>query len=209
VPTIAFRGGSLGSSIPGTISWPAAADTVAYRLQLQVDNGAWRDVPIPTPTATSLATTFLVGHSYRVRLGNKLAAGVWSAWAYSAAIPVGLYEETASQIAYAGSWMRVARSGASGGYVRLATSSTAVATATFRARAFAWIAPLGPTLGSATIYLDGALVGSVDLYRASASTRRIVYVASWPTSRRHVLEIHVSGTTGHPEIDLDAIAVAG
>jgi nitrous oxidase accessory protein NosD len=209
VPTIAFRGGSLGSSIPGTISWPAAADTVAYRLQLQVDNGAWRDVPIPTPTATSLATTFLVGHSYRVRLGNKLAAGVWSAWAYSPAIPVGLYEETASQIAYAGSWTRVARSGASGGYVRLATSSTAVATATFRARAFAWIAPLGPTLGSATIYLDGALVGSVDLYRASASTRRIVYVASWPTSRRHVLEIHVSGTTGHPEIDLDAIAVAG
>jgi parallel beta-helix repeat protein len=208
-PTLSFRGGSLGSSMPGRISWPAVPNAVAYRLQVRLDNGAWQSLALASPTATSVDSTFLVGHWYRLRLGTQFPSTAWSAWRYTAAIPVAAYQENASQLGYVGAWTRVARGGASGGYLSYATSSTARAKVTFTGRAVAWIAPLGPTFGSATVYLDGQLVGTVNLNRASVGSRQIVYAASWSGSGAHVLEIRVSATAGHPEIDVDAIAVAG
>jgi hypothetical protein len=182
---------------------------VAYRLHVQVDGGPWRGVALPSPTATSVDTTFAVGHAYRLRLSVALAAKIWSGWRYSSSLPVRLYQETDSLLTYSGTWARVARNGASGGYVRYATGSTAVAKVTFTGRAVAWISPLGPSLGSARVYIDGTSVGTVDLNRATSSVQRIVYAASWSTAAAHVLEIHVLATARHPEIDVDAIAVAG
>jgi nitrous oxidase accessory protein NosD len=89
-PRMSFRTGGVGTTAPGTISWPATADVVAYRLQLQLDGGAWQTVALPAPTATSVDTTFLVGHSYRLRLRLQLAAGIWSAWRYSSSVTVKL-----------------------------------------------------------------------------------------------------------------------
>ena len=208
-PTLSFRGGSLGSSVPGRISWPAVPNAVAYRLQVRMDNGAWQPLALPNPNSTFVDSTFAVGHWYRLRLGTQFASTVWSAWRYTAAIPVAVYQEDASQLSYVGAWTRAARSGASGGSVSYATSATARAKVTFTGRAIAWIAPLGPTFGSASVYVDGTLVGTVNLNRPSVGSRQIVYATSWSSSGPHVLEIRVSATSAHPEVDVDAIAVVG
>lgn len=92
--------------------------------------------------------------------------------------------------------------------MRYATGSTAVAKVTFTGRAVAWISPLGPSLGSARLYLDGTSVATIDLNRAASAVRQVVYAASWPTAGTRVLEIRVLATAHHPEVDVDAIAIA-
>ena len=48
-PAISFRGGTVGTTAPGRYSWPASASAVAYRLQVQVDGGAWQNIALPEP----------------------------------------------------------------------------------------------------------------------------------------------------------------
>ena len=207
-PAISFRGGTVGTTVPGRYSWPASAGAVAYRLQVQVDGGAWQNIALPTPTATSVDAYFAVGHTYRIRVGLAVIANLWSRWRYSGSLPVKLYQETDFLLGYSGTWARVARTGASGGYLRYATGSTAIAKVTFTGRAVGWVSPLGPTLGSARIYLDGTNVATVNLNRTTAYVRQIVYAMSWPVAGAHVLEIRVAATPGHPEVDVDGIAIA-
>ena len=207
-PAISFRGGTVGTTVPGRYSWPAVTGAVAYRLHVQVDGGAWQNIALPTPTSTSVDTYFAVGHTYRVRVASAVVANLWSRWRYSGSMPVNLYQETDSLLGYSGTWARVARTGASGGYLRYATGSTAIAKVTFTGRAVGWVSPLGPTLGSARIYLDGTNVATVNLNRTTAYVRQIVYATSWPTAGAHVLEIRVAATPGHPEVDVDGVAIA-
>jgi hypothetical protein len=71
----------------------------------------------------------------------------------------------------------------------------------------AWASAVGPTRGSARVYLDGALFGTVSLYRADPGYRRVVFERSWTTSASHTIRIEVVGTSGHPRVDLDALVV--
>lgn len=116
-------------------------------------------------------------------------------------------EETTTGVTYRGTWRRVTLTGASGGAVKYATWGGASATLRFTGRAVAWVAPLGPTRGSARIYVDGTYRTTVNLYRSAASSRRVVYRASWSTSGTHTLEMRVVGTSGHPRVDVDVFEV--
>ena len=78
----------------------------------------------------------------------------------------------------------------------------------FTGRAFAIVAPKGPTRGSFKLYVDGVLVGTVDLHRsssrspASSSRRR-----PGASSAAHEVKLVVVGTKGHPRVDVDALLV--
>ena len=54
------------------------------------------------------------------------------------------------------------------------------------------------------MYVDGELRQTVDLYAAARETMQVVFVASWPTAGSHTIEIVVTGTPGHPRVDVDA-----
>jgi hypothetical protein len=69
----------------------------------------------------------------------------------------------------------------------------------------AWIAPVGPTRGSAKVYVNGSLVATVSLYSASTSARQVVFAKSWSTSASRTVVIKVVGTAGHSRVDIDAL----
>jgi hypothetical protein len=57
------------------------------------------------------------------------------------------------------------------------------------------------------VYVDGALAGTVDLYAASNSPRRLVFVHSWSSSGSHSIELRPRATSGRPRADVDAFVI--
>ena len=76
---------------------------------------------------------------------------------------------------------------------------------TFTGRSIAWVARKGPTYGKATVYVNGVKVATIDLYASSYQNQRVVWAANWSTTASRTITILVSGTTGRPRVDLDAL----
>jgi hypothetical protein len=89
-------------------------------------------------------------------------------------------------------WRSAAFSGASGGHYALSDVKGASASFTFRGTQIDWYAILGSTGGKAAIYIDGGLIGTVDLYRATAIASRIR--VSGLSDAVHTIKILVLGT---------------
>jgi len=105
--------------------------------------------------------------------------------------------ERASQIAYRLSWPTAAYSGYAGDHVRYATRTGATATITFTGKGIAWIGPVGPTRGTARVYLDGRSVAVVNLRRATFHARALLFARPFATAGRHTLKIVVT-SSGRP-----------
>ncbi|MCX6107954.1 MAG: hypothetical protein NTY08_19160, partial [Proteobacteria bacterium] len=75
----------------------------------------------------------------------------------------------------------------------------------------AWITAVGPTMGIATVTIDGTAQGSVDLYSPTSTTRVLKFVKTGLTRAAHTMVITSSGTRNArslgTRVDLDAIAV--
>jgi hypothetical protein len=61
----------------------------------------------------------------------------------------------------------------------------------------------GPNRGKAEIWVDGARVKTVDLYRATTSYRELVWAMNWETAGTHTVVIKVLGTRHRPRVDID------
>jgi len=55
--------------------------------------------------------------------------------------------------------------------------------------------------------VDGVLKGTISTYSTTTRYRQNVFQFSWPTAGTHSVKIVVSGTSGHPRVDLDAFVV--
>ena len=117
------------------------------------------------------------------------------------------YQETSSKVAFSSSWRRYSSSSASGGHTRYATRRGATLTFRFTGRAVALIAPMGPTRGSAKLYVDGAYVSTISLHRSRSVPRIVVAARSWTSSGAHTVKLVVNGTARHPRFDVDAFAI--
>ena len=73
----------------------------------------------------------------------------------------------------------------------------------FTGRGVAWVATRGPSRGTARVYLDGKLAGTVNLRAGERQTRMTVFVRNFSTTRTHSIGIVVTGGT----VDLDAVTV--
>ena len=210
-PNLAFGSGQVAASaaIPGRISWAATSGATAYQVEVQRDGGAWTSITLASPGSRSVSSTYTHGSRYRARVRVRNAAGSWSAWTYSTAASVARYQETSALVGYERTWTRTTSAGASGSYVRFASTAGATTTFSFTGRAVTWIAPRGPSRGSARISVDGVYRTTVNLYRTSTLARSIAFVASWSSPGAHTITITVVGTKGHPRIDVDAFAVIG
>jgi hypothetical protein len=119
-----------------------------------------------------------------------------------------VYSESAGAAKYAGSWGTTSSTSYYGGRMKFATKTNASVTYTFTGSAVAWLTALGPTRGTARIYVDGVLAGSVSTYRSTGVSRQVKFLRTFPTSGTHTLRIVVAGTAGHPRIDIDAFLVS-
>jgi hypothetical protein len=117
-----------------------------------------------------------------------------------------VYQDSSPAIAWGGTWSSAGYPRYAGGTVRYATSAGARATLAFTGKAISWIGPVGPTRGRARVYVDGKLVGTIDLRASRFAARRTLYATSWSTSGAHTLRIQVASATGRP-VAIDELVV--
>src|SRR4051812_12040091 len=79
--------------------------------------------------------------------------------------------ETNPAIQYRYAWLTARYSGYAGRQVKYATRTGAAATLSFTGKGIAWIGPVGPTRGSARVYIDGKYVTTVSMRRSTFRAR--------------------------------------
>ncbi len=198
------------TGIPTQVGWPPATDdrsgNGAYALEKRSGSGPWVTAVAATSSGHATPTlTFGTSHGLRVRARDR--AGNWGPWSGASTITPARYEESSVYVTYRGSWKVLNTSAASGGQQRYASAKGASVTFHFTGRAFALIAPKGPTRGSAKLYVDGKYISTVSLYRSSWVPMLVVASRSWSSSAAHSVKWVVSGTSGHARFDVDAFAV--
>ncbi|HET7728184.1 MAG TPA: S8 family serine peptidase [Candidatus Limnocylindrales bacterium] len=203
---------TLGTAaVPLVVTWPAATDPSspvdAYEVETQIDGGPWSPTTSLPAARQSLAVSVPTGSAVTTRVRARDAAGNWSDWATSPPVVTGLVQDSSSAVRWSGTWSRYSSSSASGGTARYSTRAGASATHTFTGSGVALVMPKGPTRGHARIWLDGALAGTISLYRSTGVSRQIVFSKTWAESGSHTIRVEVVGTRGRPRVDLDAIVI--
>ena len=211
--TILGRTSTGGTTLTLNASWAAATDAsdpiVRYEVQRSVNGGAYGWTVATSGSARSVAYSGLgLGAAHRFRVRAQDSDGLWSAWAAagSAATPLAISDRS-SLVTYRGTWWRFDSASSTGGWITSSKQAGATARHRFTGRAIAVIAPTNPTRGKATIYIDGVAKATIDLYSASTAYRKVVYSASWASSKTRTIEIRVAGTSGRPTVSLDGFIV--
>jgi len=206
LPTESIRTGiSIGTTIGIHVAWSGSDAGVGlsrFELQRQVDAGAWTAQALATPLTTSINQFITVGHRYRYRVRDVDRNGNASAYRYTAYLTPGIYQETATQVTYAGAWAKSPLNASnSGGYTKYAYGGGKSATFTATARDFAFVGPISSTRGSARIYVDGVLVATVSEHNTTTIYRRVLWSRHFSTSSTHAIRVVL---VGDGRIDVDA-----
>jgi hypothetical protein len=199
------------SAIPIRVSWTGSdrggSGVGTYDVARSVDGGGF--VTIATRvTGTSLNTTGSNGHTYRFEVRPRDWAGNIGAWVAGTTMRLATLEQTSPSISYSGTWRTNTGSAYSGGSVRYASTAGRSASYTFTGRGIAFVSARGPTRGSAKVYIDGVLAATVSLYSSATTYRYVAFQRAWGSSGRHTIKVVVSGTSGHPRVDLDVFEVS-
>jgi len=107
---------------------------------------------------------------------------------------------------YAGAWSTQTTASALGGSLHFSTKKGASATLAGNVRTLAWITTVGPTHGSAQIFVDGHQVATVSTHAATVGFRRVKFARAWwggPNDPVHTIRIVNAGTSGHSRVDVD------
>jgi hypothetical protein len=211
--TILGRTSTGGTTLTVKATWAAATDPsdpiVRYEVQRSVNGGAYGWTVATSGSGRSVAYSGLaLGAAHRFRVRAQDSDGSWSAWAAagSAVTPLAISDRS-SLVTYRGTWWRFDSPSSTGGWITSSKQAGATARHRFTGRAIAVIAPTNSTRGKATIYIDGVAKATVDLYSASASYRKVVFSASWASSKTRTIEVRVAGTSGRPTVSIDGFIV--
>ncbi len=190
------------------VSWTAADGTPlksGVSIKAGVDRGALGSVSI-APGTTRILRSAQTGHDYvyKVDVAGSSVAGSSEATAFR----LQSIDDPDRTIAYSGVWSLAGFPGYLGGSARYSTSPGSVATLVFTGRSVAWIGPVGPGRGKATVQVDGVPAGTVSQVAAHYRPRQVLFVRSWPESGRHVLRIAVAGRRG-ATVMIDSFMVVG
>ncbi len=193
-----------GASPVIRISWTGAdagSGIDHYVLAQRTNTGAW--VTVGATANKHLDRALSTGKDYRFRVRAVDAAGNESAWVMGTTFHLGGYQDTVSTVKYTGSWSTSRSTSYAGGTTHFASVSGRKASLTFTGRQVVLAAPTGPTRGSAKVYINGKFVGSISLFSATSQASKVVGSWSWTSSAKRTITIKVSGTSGHPRVDVD------
>jgi len=194
------------TTIPVYVAWSASdpSGIASSALQRNLNGGGWTTVPLPTATSTRVWQWLPIGVKVgqHARATDRLANT--SAWTAGPAATTLLSEQYAGSIRYSGTWHTLFTPYSHGSSQKYATSRGASATYTFTGSSVGWVATRGPNRGTATVYVDGAYAGTINLGSSIYQWRRVVFARNWGTVGSHTLRIVVNGTAGRPVVDVDA-----
>jgi hypothetical protein len=197
------------SSVTMRLIWPAATDALgidAYRVRYRkTGTTTWSTVTSST-TNTYVDKGLTVGTRYDIEVSARDRGG--NSAATVGTLKPSRYQESTSLATYHGTWKTSSSSSYSGGKTRYATTSGAYASFGINARSLALVMPKGPTRGWFKLYVDGSFVKSMSLYSTSVANRQVVFARNWSSVGLHTIKVVVSGTSGHPRVDIDAV-IAG
>ena len=210
-PAAVIRAGAtVGNLVPARVSWSAsdaASGVAGYQVEQSTDGGAWTRLSPSGPLATSVARSLSPGHDYRFRGRAVDRAGLWSGWQAGPVLGDQLHQESSTALTWTGTWSSYAVTGASGGAVQGSTQAGATAAFTATMRSVGWAAVRGPTRGQASVYIDGVLVRTIDLYASTVRPAVIVFTRSWVSTGTHTVTVQVAGTSGRPRVEVDAFVL--
>jgi hypothetical protein len=104
--------------------------------------------------------------------------------------------DNAAAIVYSTGWSVARYADYSGTRAKYATRTGASATLKFHGTGIAWFGPVGPTRGTARVYIDGKAMATVDLHRIGFAPRRLLF-ARGLTAGDHTFRIVVT-SSGKP-----------
>jgi hypothetical protein len=197
------------SGVPVYVTWGLQSSDTSirrYELQLRVSGGEYRTRTLSSPTARSYRVTLRSGSAYVFRVRAIDRAGRVGDWERSVTVRPLAVSDAASELAWSGSWSRVGYTRYLGGAVHSTNARGPSLTFEFKGASVAWVGPIGPTRGKARVYIDGAYVRTVDLYRSTFVARKLVFARNLGDGT-HTMEIKALGTSGHPTVAADAFYV--
>ncbi len=213
VPSLKARPGSRfdTTSFTARASWQPATDAesavTAYQAQWRVDSGAWSSPINLSASRRYVDRTFLVHHSYTLRLRARDAAGNWSSWVTADPFRVNVSQDTSKTWHTSGTWHRSYYTRWSKHTARYSKQAGAAVWRSFTGRGISVVAAEGRSRGKAQVWIDGVLVKTVGLHSSKLRPRRVVFARSWATSGSHTIKIVVVGTANHPRVDVDALVI--
>jgi len=199
------------TTFAGAARWPAATDAfggvTSYQAEWRVDGGAWGAAIGRTASYRLVSRTFVVGHTYQLRLRALDAAGNTSPWVASPVTGSSVVQDTSSRIARGGTWHRLKTRPASGRSVMYTRQAGAWYALSFSGQGIAIVAPLGPGRTILDVYLDGVRVARVSELASTYRARQILYAVTGLVAGSHRLKVVAEATPGRQRMDLDALLV--
>ena len=205
-------GKKLGTTlVPVKVHWFAidSSGIAGREMQESTDGGSsWSDIPLKNYIKFTRLAPGPTRYRFRVRATD--GAGNTSDWVTGPVFSVNALEESDPAITYDGAWTSATDSGAYGGALRYSgvANNTATLSVPTGTTDVAWVSTESTNRGVATVYVDGTLRRTINLYSPTLLNRHTVFAKRLAPWRPHMVQVHVLGTknassTG-TRVDIDA-----
>ena len=175
-----------------------------YAMRRQQDGGGWKGQSLATWGTTAIVQSLTAGSVYRYAARAIDDAGNTGAWTNGRNLEPLVRQQAGGVVSFSAGWRTASSRRYSGGTTAYASAPGARASYRFSGTSVAWVTAVGPTRGSAQVWVDGVRGATVSTYAATTSLRRLAFATSWPNQGTHTIRIVVVGTPGHPRVDVDA-----
>lgn len=196
-PSLGLRTGQIvGTELPATLSWKAA------------DAMALKNVTLLNPErAMSASTTSTwVSAPYGKKIWTLRAQDVAGNTRNATVTKTSSFKPETT-VTNSGRWTKVTSSYLFGGQALKASAKGASTSTTFTGSSVTWIATKSATSGKASVYIDGKLARTVDLYSATTKYKQAVFAQNFASVGTHTIKVVVQGTSGRPGVMSDGFAV--
>jgi hypothetical protein len=198
--------GQLGGKVPVRLTWRSKdPDVAGYWLWRSVDGRGWRYVPRRDLWSNTALVRVSRGHSYRFLVHAFDEAGNASRAVFGPRFRTRVFQERNRAVAYSGRWARLYRPAASAKHVSVAQSGAVRSRLVFYGKAIAWVAPTSPEGGTASVFVDGRYIRTVDLASPEPLERQVVLFHSLRRLGWH--SIAIRPRLAPVEVPVDAFVV--
>jgi hypothetical protein len=213
VPLIRFAT-SVTSGNPIRVIWTAATDNAGgtgvskYLVYRRQGTGAWIKVAeVPAP-ATSVNLAFPSGAGWRVYVRAVDGAGNLGPTGINASSFTTIrYLETTSAATYSSGWSTSTSTGYIDGHAKVSLHIGSSVSFKFTGKSVALAGRRGPTSGRARVYVNGALVTTIDLFSSTTLDKQILFQRTYSTSATRTLKVVLIGPSTRPRVTVDGFYV--
>jgi uncharacterized protein YkwD len=184
------------TTIPVRTSWTRSdpSGIASSTLQRSINGATYAGCSLPMLTSTSVDHALTDNATARYRVRATDTKGNISGYVYGLTYKPSRVEQSSTAVTYGGTWASVSSTSASGGSYKYASGAGAWASYTFTGMSVGWLAVKGSSGGTADVYVDGVLKGTISNYASAATYRPIVYAYNWSTQGTHTIKVVVKGT---------------